>query len=352
MMKLFLLFLAATMLFVSCEKLTKNLDDLDAPDQEWLLPLAKTTIDFDDIREVTDINLELVINPAALDLDSNTTINVPPFSKPHLGPYPLNLPDIIHEVHFDSLAFEITLTNPFPFAISAGTVITYRNSDDETDESNVLLRWSLTQDLQAGQSTSLTQTVAANFVRDNVFVFIQNFSTPGGNNLFIANTPLLIETNFKLIDISKIELNEGRTLTSIDTIGIEIDLPDEDEYNESSSGGTATLYFDNTLPVIQRFQAYFLRNDLVVDSLLVNPVLIVPSLNNAEGSPLNIVSSASTAPLSWERLNNLSSCDKLVIHHLISTIDNPNAPIVANETAALKVQLVVDLKINLSFFNL
>ena len=351
-MKAFLIAIITVVLFMSCQKLTKNLDEFDAPDQEWLLPIAKSTINFEDIREITDINLELNINPDSLNLPSNVLIDVPPFLEPILGPYALSLPTIIREVHFDSLSFAITITNSFPFTISAGTEVIYRNSQATASESNVLLRWMLLEDLLPGESRSIQQTVGSNFVQDAVFVFIENFSTPGGNNLFIANTPFLIETNFKLIDISKIELNEGHTLTSIDTVGIVIDLPDEDEYNESSSGGTATLYFDNTLPVNQRFQAYFLRNDMVVDSLLVNPVLIDPSLNNPEGSPLNIVSSASTAPLSWERLNNLSSCDKLVIHHLISTIDNPNAPIVANETAALKVQLVVDLKINLSFFNL
>jgi hypothetical protein len=213
-----------------------------------------------------------------------------------------------------------------------------------------LLSWNLAQDIPAGQSASITQTISGNYVQETVFVFIENFSTPGGDNLFIENRPLLIETNFKLIDITKIEFNEGHTLTSIDTVGIVIDIPEETDTTDTDSRGTATLYFDNTLPVNQRFQAYFLRNNAVVDSLLVSPVLIEPSINDWEGNPLSIVSSESSSTLTWERINNLSDCDKLVIHHFISTINNPNDPIVANKSASLKVQLVVDLKFNLSIF--
>ena len=351
-MKLIFPALSAILLFVGCQKFTDNLADLNAPEQEWLLPVAKSTIDFDDIREVTDIKLELNVDPADFSLQANVWTNVPPFSGWNIGPDALDLPAIIHEVRFDSLAFEITLTNPFPFSIGAGTQITYRNSPSTDSESNVLLRWNLEQAIPAGQSATLTQTVSGNYVQESVYVFIENFSTPGGNNLYISNTPLLIETNFKLIDISRIELNEGHTLTSIDTVGVVIEIPDEADTNDTDTRGTATLYFDNTLPVNQRFQAYFLRNNIVVDSLLVSPALIAPSNNDSEGNPLNTLSSESSATLTWDRLNNLSTCDKMVIHHYISTISNPNNPIVANKSASLKVQLVVDLKINLSIFQL
>jgi hypothetical protein len=194
--------------------------------------------------------------------------------------------------------------------------------------------------------------VSGNYVEETIYAFIENFSTMGGVNLTISDNPMVVKTNFKLIDITKIELNEGHRLTSIDTIGIVIDLQDDDDYNETATAGIATLYFDNALPVAQQFQGYFLRNNLVVDSLLLNPVDIEPCANDGQGNPLSIKSSTSTATLSWDRLNNLSSCDKLVIHHLISTEDNLNNPIIANETASLKVQLVVDLKINLSLFKL
>jgi len=350
-MRLFFLALVAILSFVGCKKFTNNLDDINEPEQEWLLPIARSTLDFGDIREVTDIYLELDINAADLGLPANVSTNVPQIDNLDLGPYQLNLPDeIIHKVEFDSLAFEIILTNPFPFIIGAGTRVTYRNSASTDSETNVLLSWNLAQDIPAGQSASITQTISGNYVQETVFVFIENFSTPGGDNLFIENRPLLIETNFKLIDITKIEFNEGHTLTSIDTVGIVIDIPEETDTTDTDSRGTATLYFDNTLPVNQRFQAYFLRNNAVVDSLLVSPVLIEPSINDWEGNPLSIVSSESSATLTWERINNLSDCDKLVIHHFISTINNPNDPIVANKSASLKVQLVVDLKFNLSIF--
>jgi hypothetical protein len=197
-----------------------------------------------------------------------------------------------------------------------------------------------------------TQTVKGNEVGETIYAFIENFSTSGGNNLTIPSTPMVVKTNFKLIDISTIELNEGHRLTSIDTIGIVIDLQDENDYNETATAGIATLYFDNALPVNQGFQGYFLRNNQVVDSLLLNPVDIEHCANDIQGNPLSVKSSTSTTTLSWERLNNLSTCDKLVIHHLISTEGNSNTSIVANETASLKVQLVLDLKINLSLFKL
>jgi hypothetical protein len=351
-MKALFLAMVGVIVFMSCQKFTENLDELEAPNQEWLLPVAKSTINFDDIREITDIDLVLNINPNDLDLETNVVIDIPSITNRNLGAYPLPLPEIIHEVHFDSLSFTIELTNPFPFTISAGTELVYRNSQNTTSDSNVLLRWPLSQPLFAGQSTSLQQTVGKNFVQEAIYVYIENFSTPGANNQILTNTPLLIKTSFKLIDISKIELNEGHTLTSIDTVGIVIDLQDENQYSDDSSGGIATLYFDNTLPVNQRFQAYFLRNEQVVDSLLVSPAFIDPSLNSPGGDALNIVSSQSVATISWDRLNNLSSCDKLVIHHFISTQNNPNNPIVANETTSLQVQLVVDLKINFSIFRL
>jgi hypothetical protein len=349
-MKLLILALAIIIVGVSCQKFTQGFDGIDSLEQEWLLPTAKSTINFDDIRDITDINFEFMVQPFDLQLPTNSPVDVAPMHDIELGPFLLNLPDIIHLVEFDSLSFQVTLTNPFPFEIGDSTMITYRNENETSNESNVLFRWELSEDLLPYQSITRTQTVGRNYVGETIYAFIENFSTSGGSNLPISDNPMVIQTNFKLINIRNIELNPGQSLTSIDTIGIVIDLPDENEYTETASAGIATLYFDNALPVAQQFQGYFLRDNQVVDSLLVSPVAIAPCANDGQGNPLSIESSTSTATLSWDRLNNLSTCDKLVIHHFISTNPNPNNAIVANESCSLKVQLVVDVKINLSFF--
>jgi hypothetical protein len=337
--------LTAMLLLWGCSKFDPSYDEINSIQSEWLLPIAKTSVGFQNIKEISKIDFEVYVSPAELGFASNTPIDIPSFEIQTLGPYVKQLPSIVKTIQYDSLLFTIELVNGFPITLGAGTTISFRNSPAIADD-NLLFKWIIDEPTLPGQVVNLTTVSSSNHFNENIYIYVEDLQSPGGNNVVFSGFPLSISTEFEVIDLNYIELHTGNEILSIDTLSISIEEPG-DTFGVAT-GGVATIYFDNLLPAHQRFQAYFLDDGVVIDSLFSSPGMINGCSVDADGNPGELQSSQAKAPLSWSKWTKLAKSDKMVIHHHLHTNEYPGQHIRANENCRIDLQLVVDVLLNVN----
>ncbi|MFN5295263.1 MAG: hypothetical protein ACK5BL_07005 [Flavobacteriales bacterium] len=335
----------AILLLLGCSKFEPSYDEINSIQSEWLLPIAKTSIGFKDINEIS--NLEFDVNVAASELGfvSNTPIDIPNFQVNLLGPYIQQLPPIMKSIQYDSLFFTVELINGFPITLGAGTTISYRNAPNLSDE-NLLFEWVISEPTPPGGAINFSAVSSSNYFNESVYIYIENFQSPGGNDIVFNDLTLSLSTEFEVIDLNYVDLYTGNQILSIDTLSISIEEPG-DTFGVAT-GGTATIYFDNLLPAHQRFQAYFLDDGIIIDSLFSAPGTINGCGVDANGVPGEIQSTKAIAPLSWAKWTKLAKSDNLVIHHYLNTNNYPGQYIRANKNCKLDLQLVVDVLLNVN----
>jgi hypothetical protein len=337
--------LLAILLLWGCSKFEPSYDEINSIQSEWLLPIAKTSIGFENIKEISKVDFDVYVAPSDLGFTSNTPIDIPSFEIQTLGPYVKQLPNIIKAIQYDSLLFTIELVNGFPITLGAGTTISFRNTPAIADN-NLLFKWVLDEPTLPGEVINLTTVSSSNHFNENIYIYLEDLQSPGGNNIVFSGFPLSISTEFEVIDLNYIELYTGQQILSIDTLSISIEEPG-DTFG-TSTGGTATIYFDNRLPAHQRFQAYFLDEGIVIDSLFSTPGIINGCSVDANGIPGELQPSKAQAPLSWTKWTKLAKSDKLVIHHYLNTNGYSGQHIRANENCRIDLQLVVDVLLNVN----
>ena len=349
MKHLIILSLVASLFMCGCFKFDPTYDEINGIQSEWLLPIAKTSIGFENIKEISKVQLEVYVSPSELGYPTNMPVNVPAVGGLVFGPYQKALPEIIQRIEYDSLGFTVSLVNEFPFTLSPGTTINFRNAPNFFSE-NILFSWQIGEFAPPGSTLNFSATSNSNFFEDFIYITIENLGTPGGNDLVFSGLPLSITAEFDVIDLKEIQLQTNMQILSVDTLSISVEEPG-DTFGVAT-GGTATIYFDNLLPANQRFQAYFLQNGLVTDSLLSSPGIIEGCDVTPNGDPLSLKSTKAVAPLSWAKWTKISKCDKLVVHHYLSTNGYNGAFITANDACRIDLQLVVDVMLNINISEL
>jgi hypothetical protein len=335
----------AMLLLWGCSKFEPSYDEINSIQSEWLLPIAKTSVGFKDINEISKVEFDVYIAASELGFVSNTPIDIPNFQVDLLGPYIQQLPSIIKAIQYDSLLFTIELMNGFPITLGAGTTISFRNAPNLSDE-NLLFEWVISEPTPPGGIINLSAVSSSSYFNENIYIYIEDFQSPGGNDIVFSGLPLSITTKFEVIDLNYIELYTGNQILSIDTLPISIEEPG-DTFGVAT-GGTATIYFDNLLPAHQRFQAYFLDDGIVIDSLFSAPGIINGCSVDANGVPGQLQTTKAIAPLSWAKWTKLAKSDKLVIHHYLNTNGYPGQFFRASEICKLDIQLVVDVSLTVN----
>jgi hypothetical protein len=333
------------MLFFGCSKFDPSYEDINLVQSEWLLPVAKTTIGFENINEISKIAFDVNVTASAMGFPTNTPVDISNLEIPFIGPYVKEMPDILNRMEYDSLLFTIDFINSFPFTINAGTRISFRNTPEITTE-NLLFEWIISEPTPSGALVNASAVSTSNSFDDKIYIFLENFSSDGGTGLIFSEIPLTININFEVIDINAIELNTWRDFLSVDTLSVSIEAPG-DTFGVST-GGIATVYYDNQLPVNQRFQAYFLNDGEVIDSLFTSPGIIDGCQIDGNGDPTSLETTNSIAQLSWSKWTKLAQSDKMVVHHYLNTSGYDGSLIRASENCHIKLQLVVDVNISIN----
>lgn len=343
MKKICLAIAACMMLLAACSKYNTNIDELPSWNSDWLLPLVKGKVSFETIKELNDSKISFDVPSLDIGYTSGVSLNVPPLSISNVGPYKQPLSEWIHLVNFDSLQIRLTFTNSFPVAISAGTKFSFRRTADPNDPANLIYQHTLPNDIAPNQVYSFDVKVVNNFLTDTIFQFLEQFASPGGNNVTFSTTPSKIGVEVKIIDIKRVELFANKSLVEKDTV--DIDFENEDTGTDTASYGKVNFFVDNAIPINFSIQIYFLDpvTSQIKDSLLDNPFNAAGCNTNAIGDPVNVNAGKTTISISTNRINEIKKSKRAILSYKINTLGYPPPYVIMSENTYLKLQVTGDL---------
>jgi hypothetical protein len=340
------------MILVSCSKYNTNINELPTWNSEWLLPLVKGKLSFENIKELSNAKTSFDVPSIDIGYASGLQVNVPPINLPEVGPYKQPLSNWIHQVQFDSLEIDLSFTNVFPIAVGAGTKFSFRRTPTTADPNNIIYQHTITNDIAPNQSYTFNVDVINYAVSDTLYLYLEQFNSPGGNNVTFTSNPSKINIEVQIIDIKKVELYPDKSVVEQDTV--EIDFGDEDTNTgglDTSSNGTVNFFIDNALPINCYTQVYFLDpvSSVIKDSLLSTPLNIVGCNTDANGDPTNVKSSKTSFFISSQRIDQIKKSTKAIIVFKLNTNGYPPPYVLMSDQTYLKLQITGDLKLS---FNL
>lgn len=340
------------LLAVSCGKYNTNLNELPSSDTDWLLPLVKGRISFDNLKKLNSSTISFDIPSTDIGFASGIQLNVPGISIPELGPYNQPLSDWIHTVQFDTLEISLSFQNSFPIPIGAGTQFSFRRTGTTADPNNIVYQHTVASDIAPGQPYSFTIDVNNNAVSDTLFLFLEQFSSPGGNNVTFSSTPSKIDVTVDIIDIKKVELNVNKSTIELDTV--EVDFGSEETNTgpiDTSSNGNVHFFIDHALPIHMNAQVYFLDplTSVVTDSLLSAPLNLIGCNTDANGHPLNVNASKTSIYISNQRIQQIRKSKRAVLSFRMNTNGYPGPYVQMSDQTYLNMQITGDLHLS---FNL
>ncbi len=349
MKKILTAFSLIGMLFASCTKYNTDLKEMPSWNSDWLLPLVKGKVSFENLKELSNSKIYYDIPSLDIGYTNGIGINVPPLQIANVGPYRQGLSNWLHQVHFDSLEIKLTFTNSFPITVSAGTKFSFRRTADPNDPTNLIYQHTLPNDIAPQQSYSFDVKVVNNYLSDTIFQFLEQFTSPGANNVSFSNNSSRLQVEVKIIDIDHVEMFAGKSLQERDTV--DIDFGSEDTGTDTSSYGKVNFFVDNAIPIHFGIQVYFLdpQSSLIIDSLLDNSFDIAGCNTNASGDPLNINSAKTSISITTKRIEKIKQARKAVIAYSINTLGYPPPYVLMSDQTYLKMQLTGDLHLS---FNL
>lgn len=341
--------------FSACTKFSGNLNELPTSNSDWLLPLVKGKVGFDNLKRLNTTSIGFDLPSDSLGFTSGISVNVPGITVPELGPYIQPLSDWIHDVEFDTLQLKLTFSNVFPIAVGAGTRFSFRKSIGTGDPSNIIYQHIVPTDIPPGQPYSFEVKVVNNSIGSSLYMYLEQLTSPGGNNVVFSSAPSRIELEVGIIDIKKVELNVGKSAVELDTV--DINFGDE-EHNtgqvDTSSYGTLNFFFDHALPIHMSAQIYFLDplNGQVLDSLLTPPFALNGCQTNTAGDPLNVNSSKNSLFISTSRINKIRQAQKAVVSFQMNTNGYPGPYVQMSDKTYLALQITGDLHLSINLNDL
>lgn len=332
----------------SCKKFVPEFSEADDLESEWLFPAVYTTVDFQTLKEVE--NQTFVIQVPSIDIGyaSNIPFEVPPITLAQVGPYVVPISNFFERIQFNLLSVNVSLQNKFPLTIEAGTRVAFRNSAGTADDSNLIYRYALQSDVPPDGAISIETEVLSNFISDTLYVWLENFQSPGGSNLSFSSLPSTIQVQFKVIDLDYVEMTEQSTFNTEQALAINVDA--EVDTTSANAVGTAYVYLDNAMPLDQTVQVYFLNAaDQVIDSLFTSPATALAAAVDPQGNPLEVRSSRAEAPISYERWQRITDSNRAVIRYGLATGIGTDGVVRAASTTYLNAQLVFNVRLSVGF---
>lgn len=335
------------MLLAACSKYNFSDKKWPAWESEWLLPLLKGAFNFEDIRELSQTKTTYNVPAMDIGFAEGVTVDVPVLDLPEVGPYKQALSPWIESVSFDSLRINLSFDNLFPIAIDAGTHFSFRKSEGTTSPSNLIYEHIVTSRIEPGARYSFDVVVQQNSLEDTLYIYLENFKSPGADDVVFATTPCVLQVETKVIDLKQVGLYSGKWLVETDTLGIEWGA-DDLEFEDTVSTARIHCYIENALPVNQYLQIYFLDPITAqpIDSLLNLPLNISGCQTDAAGVPVNTTQASTSVDLSVNRVRKIRNTQRAVFYYQLNTLGYSQPVIRAGEQTYFSIQLTGDLKLH------
>lgn len=345
--KIFFTVLLATALLAACSKYKLGDKQWPAWEGEWLLPLLKGTFNFEDIRTLSQTKTTYNVPAMDIGFTEGITVDVPVLDIPEVGPYKQPLSPWIESVNFDSLRITLSFDNLFPIAIDAGTHFSFRKSEGTGSGANLIYEHIVDTRIEPGARYTFDVVVQQNTVEDTLYIYLEQFKSPGGDDVVFATTPCVLQVETKVIDLKQVGIYSGKSLVETDTLGIEWGA-DDLEFEDTVSTARIHCYFENALPVNQYLQIYFLDplTAQPVDSLLNQSLNIQGCQTDALGVPVNTTQATTSVDLSVNRVRKIRKTQRAVFYYQLNTLGYSQPVIRAGEQTYFNIQLTGDLKLH------
>lgn len=327
------------------------LEDVDPYQGEWLLPIVHSDVSLQEVGDLERFSRETVVSAGELGLPGGTPIPVPPFTLPLIGPYALEVAPYVHEVQAQVAELELRVTNGLPIALSAGVVFDLRNTPDPNDPANLLFSVEMDTQLQAG-GTFLTTTASSSITFfDTMYVYMRNVGSPGADWVDATGASLTIgmTVDISSVDLVRIHTNEG--WASRDSFAM--DLSGELDENPDAATGYLVIYADNGLPMQGTLQLYLYDAlGVRIDSLFDAPYVLAGGQTDAMGQTTAVAATVDSVAVNAARLEAWRHGRSASVVFSVNTDDYPGPYVAADPTATLRLQVVGDMRLNISYSSL
>lgn len=329
----------------SCSK--KTYDNSPIP-SEWLLPLIKGDISPLSITTINNKEFQFVVTGDDVGLSStNPQSSAVPMTFYNLGPYELKTNDLIHSIDLDSCLVDLKVTNNFPVAIKAGTMVTV--SSNGAPGAIVTLVFPV--DVANGTSHTFELDLSNKTVGNKLYISLDEFTIDAySNQTFQEN--VAFDLHFKTVTVHQVDIATNQSYDLRDTAdfdGSNLEF-DEMDQNITDSMVHATLNFvaKNELPINMNFQIHFLSaTNTVIDSLFV-PGANVTGAEYSGGVFTQASSSNYETHISKSRIERIKNATQVVYGLSLDSKDYPGATITVDRAQQLSVKIIGDIKLVLS----
>jgi hypothetical protein len=341
--------LALALLFTwSCSKDPDTFDDLPNNNGEWLLPLVQGDASLLQLSQLQVIPLTATINSSDLGFEPGPYDEIPAFSVPSVGPFPIAVWEYLEVMEIGISEVTVRLNNPFPITISSGTRLVLRNEANTSDPNNVVLDIAIDPDLVPGGQYESTTEVQNVDVTDTLYAYFEQLSSPGGTDLVFDGSDAVLEVTLSQVLVDRLSVDAGISFERRDSLALEIDTSLQNDTD--AVAGHIVVYADNGLPVNASFQGYLYDDaDVLVDSLFDAPFEIMGGQTDPTGATTSMITSSDTIPVDASTLAGFLRSRKIELVYGVNTLGYPGPSVSANADASLRLQLVGDLRLNISY---
>ncbi len=331
---------------LSCNKF--KIADTIGLESDWLLPLAKGKIGFKNLKELENNSMSHNIPSFDIGYNPGVLINVPPLNIPEVGPYAQPIMSWIKSLKVKNLNLALSFTNAFPISIGTGTKISFRRDPNTSDASNLIYSHTVLNDILPNQQYDFNIEILNSIIEDTVFIYLEQFTSPGGNNITFSTTPSKLSITLKVLEIENIELYTNNQALFNDTILATFNQ--ETNGLDTTVSGKINVFVDNAMPVNTKFQLYFIDSltNIIIDSLFSVPFLTSGiNTNPLTGAPLTINNSKSEISVNAAKVQRIKSANKAIIDIDLNTNGYSTPTVLANDETYLGIQFTGDLKLKL-----
>ncbi len=342
--------------WMSCQKTPLGTGGSTPWKSSWLFPAVKGDVSLANLKELRNNKFTHLIPALSLGMPTGVPLNLPGVTINHVGPFPQRISSWLYRANIDSFDLDISLQNLFPIPIGAGTKIVFRNDADTLNPANIIYSYSIPNDVAPHETFTINLKVINKTIEDTVFIYLDQFTSPGGNNVVFDPQPSLLTVTLKVLIMKSIEIYSNKQFVSTDTLGVSFgsSLNNQQQNNgltDTTATGQVHVYLENYMPVNTGIQVYFLNADktAVIDSLFTNRLSIAGATTDGTGEPLNQTNSETGIEITADRIRNIKSSTYCIFNFKFDTNGYPPPKVVANTHARLKIQITGDLNININF---
>ncbi len=355
--KYLLIALLGLCLTVSCQKFSLN-PQKQPWSSEWLVPVLKTSFSLENLKSLQNSTVSFQLAPVSIGIPSiGVPITVPPFTINHIGPFAQPVADWLHKANLDSLRLTVKMQNMFPIIIDSSTLVVFRNDPDTNNAANILYSSVIGRDVLPNETFTLNVDVFNKSIEDTLYLYLDNFTSPGGSNITFNPQPSVITSTIKVIDVASMEIKTNHGFKFVDTVptsfllGQGLNTGSGQSLNlkglDSIATGLVHAFVDNGMSLNIDLQVYVLDvNQVKIDSFFTNRATILGGNNNVStGDPTHIETTDNLINLDKTKLGHLTQGSYYLFDFGMNSNGYPGTFVKMNRNAKVALQLVGDIKI-------